>query len=156
MAGTVNKVILVGRLGADPDMRYSADGTSVMTFNVATDEPVRNAEGLWDRRAEWHRVVAFGKVAENRSAYLGKGRLVYVEGKLRTRQWDDSQGVKRYTTEIVARDIVLLSSGGEQPSQGSTDRFYSKPDSVPSSSYQQHSVEELPPSNNIQEDDIPF
>ena len=97
MAGTINKVILIGRLGADPDVRYMADGTPVINFNMATNEPVRSADGTWEERAEWHRVVAFRKLAETMASLLGKGRLVYVEGKLQTRQWQDNQGVKRYT-----------------------------------------------------------
>lgn len=112
MARGVNKVILVGRLGSDPDVRFAPDGTAVARFNVATNEPVRSDEGVWEERTEWHRVVVFGKQADACKNYLAKGRLVYIEGRLRTRQWEDNQGVKRFTTEIVARDIQFLDSGG--------------------------------------------
>jgi single-strand DNA-binding protein len=112
--GTVNKVIIVGRLGADPDMRYTASGLAIASFNVATNERVPAGEGNWEDRTEWHRVKAFGKLAEICGNYLNKGKQVYVEGSLRTNQWEDSQGVKRYSTEIVARDIEMLGSpGGE-------------------------------------------
>jgi single-strand DNA-binding protein len=154
MAGTVNKVILIGRLGADPELRYLPDGAPVLTFNLATDEPVKTAEGTWDRRAEWHRVVCFGKTAENLSAHLSKGRLVYVEGKLRTRQWEDQQGVKRYTTEITTRDITLLSGAGDQSQQGSAERSYSKREGGTTSMNQQ--TNELPPMASSQDDEIPF
>ena len=110
MAGSVNKVILVGRLGADPDVRYGQSGNAIVRFNLATDERVPGGEGNWEERTEWHRVVVFGKLAENCGNYLAKGRLVYVEGRLQTRQWEDQQGQKRSTTEIVAREVVFLSS----------------------------------------------
>ena len=84
MAGNINKVILIGHLGADPDVRYTADGTPVVNFNMATSERFRTAEGNWEDKTEWHRVVAFRKLAEIYASLLGKGRLVYVEGKLQT------------------------------------------------------------------------
>jgi single-strand DNA-binding protein len=155
MAGTVNKVILIGRLGADPELRYSSDGAPVLTFNLATDEPVKTADGNWDRRAEWHRIVCFGKTAESVSAYLNKGKQVYIEGKLRTRQWEDQQGVKRYTTEIMARDITLLGSAGDQSHQGPSERSYSKREGSTTDINQQ--MNELPPiGNNSPDDEIPF
>jgi len=118
--GTVNKVILVGRLGGDPDVRYTPNGMAIAKFNLATNERVPAGEGNWEDRTEWHRIVVFGKLAETCGNYLSKGRLVYVEGSLRTQQWEDAQGVKRYTTEIVARDMTMLGGGaGEgQQSQG--------------------------------------
>ena len=149
MAGTINKVILIGRLGADPDVRYTADGTPVVNFNMATNEPFRSAEGNWEERTEWHRIVAFRKLAETMANLLGKGRLVYVEGKLQTRQWQDNQGVKRYTTEIVARDIKLMDSAGSRSAQPSTGENYSKTGGSSETG-------ELPPPPNSPEDDIPF
>ena len=118
MAGTVNKAIIIGRLGADPDMRYSPDGSAVAKFNVATDEPEKQSDGTWKERPEWHRVVAFGKTAENCGTYLTKGKQVYVEGRLRTNAWEDSQGVKRYTTEIVAREVKFLGGKSDGDGQG--------------------------------------
>ncbi len=155
MAGTINKVILIGRLGADPDVRYMADGTPVVNFNMATNEPVRSAEGTWEERAEWHRIVAYRKLAETMANFLGKGRLVYVEGKLQTRQWQDAQGVKRYTTEIVAREIKLMDSAGSRSGQTAPGENYGKPGAAPSFTGQSD-MEELPPPSNSQEDEIPF
>jgi single-strand DNA-binding protein len=155
MAGTINKVILIGRLGADPDVRYMADGTPVITFNMATDEPILSAEGNWEKRPEWHRIVARKKLAEVMANLLSKGRLVYVEGKLQTRQWQDAQGVKRYTTEIVAREIQLMDSAGSRPGQTATGENYSKSGAAPSFKGQSD-MEELPPPSNSQEDEIPF
>ncbi len=155
MAGTINKVILIGRLGADPDVRYMADGTPMVTFNMATDEPILSADGNWERRPEWHRIVAYRKLAENMANFLSKGRLVYVEGKLQTRQWQDAQGVKRFTTEIVARDIKLMDSAGTRPGQSAPGENYTKTGGT-SSFAGQSEMEELPPPINTPEDDIPF
>ncbi|ROQ91181.1 single-stranded DNA-binding protein [Desulfosoma caldarium] len=115
MARTLNKVILIGRLGADPDVRYTQSGLPVVRFNLATNERVPAGEGNWEDRTEWHRIVVFGKAAENCANYLSKGRLVYVEGRLRTNQWEDAQGIRRYTTEIVASDVGFLDSGRDAP-----------------------------------------
>ncbi len=155
MAGTINKVILIGRLGSDPDVRYMTDGTPIVNFNMATDEPVRSAEGTWEKRAEWHRIVAYRKLAENMANLLSKGRLVYVEGKLQTRQWQDAQGVKHYTTEIVARDIHLLDSGGSRTGQSQSVDTYGKTGGATSLAGQSN-VEELPPPPNDRGDEIPF
>ena len=155
MAGTVNKVILVGRLGADPDVRYMADGTPVMNFNMSTNEPIRAADGTWEERAEWHRVVAFRKLAETMASFLGKGRLVYVEGRLQTRQWQDNQGVKRYTTEIVAREIKLMDSAGNRPAQSPTGENYNKGGMSPSAGSRSE-LEELPPPPDTPDSEIPF
>jgi single-strand DNA-binding protein len=155
MAGTINKVILIGRLGADPDVRYLTDGTPVVNFNMATNEPVRSADGAWEERAEWHRVVVYRKLAETCANLLGKGRLVYVEGKLQTRQWQDAQGVKRYTTEILAREIRFLDSAGNRPEQSATGENYSRT-GKPASFSGQSPMEELPPPPNSPEDEIPF
>lgn len=152
MTRGINKVILVGRLGSDPDIRYAPNGTAVARFNLATTERVPIGEGNWEDKTEWHRIVVFGKLAETCGSYLGKGRLVYVEGRLRTQQWEDSQGIKRYTTEIVARDIQFLDSGNVQrelPSKTSTDM---KKD-LDSSSVM---PEDLPSISHVGDDDIPF
>lgn len=122
MARTVNKVILLGRLGADPDVRYLQDGTPVANFSLATNEPFRGSDGNWEERTEWHRVAAFQRLAEVCANYLSKGGQVYVEGKLRTRQWEDAQGVKRYSTEIVARELVLLGGRGDQTGEFQTNQ----------------------------------
>ncbi len=115
MAG-VNKVILVGNLGADPEMRYSASGTAVCNFRIATSETFNNREGAKETRTEWHRIVTFRKLAEICGEYLSKGKQVYIEGKIQTRSWDDRDGNKKYMTEIVANTMQMLgardSAGG--------------------------------------------
>ncbi|EFL50216.1 single-strand binding protein [Solidesulfovibrio fructosivorans JJ]] len=101
MAGSINKVILVGRLGQDPKLTYLPSGSPVANFSVATDESYKDRDGNKVERTEWHRVAVYGRSAEFCGNYLSKGRLVYIEGTLRTRSWDDQQGQKRYTTEVV-------------------------------------------------------
>jgi single-strand DNA-binding protein len=110
----INKVILVGRLGADPEVRYTPDGTMVTNFRVATDEQWKDKSGEKVQKTEWHRIVTFGKLAEICSRYLVKGKLVYVEGRLQTRQWEDKEGNKRSTTEIIAANMQMLDSKGGQ------------------------------------------
>lgn len=109
----VNKVILIGRLGADPEVRYTTDGTMVTSFRMATDETWKTKDGEKTQRTEWHRIVTFRKLAEICGNYLTKGKLVYIEGRLQTRSWDDKEGVKRYTTEIVASNMQMLDSKGQ-------------------------------------------
>jgi single-strand DNA-binding protein len=113
----INKVILVGRLGADPEVRYTQDGTMVTNFRMATDETRKDKSGERVTRTEWHRIVTFGKLAEICGNYLSKGRLVYVEGRIQTRQWEDNEGTKRYTTEIVAQNMQMLESKGQAADQ---------------------------------------
>lgn len=155
--GTVNKVILIGRLGADPDIRYSAGGTAVAKFNVATNDFDPSSETK--ERTEWHRVVAFGKTAEIAGNYLSKGRQVYIEGSLRTQQWEDAQGVKRYTTEIIVREMQLLGGAGgageESAAPGQGTVAYGRTGGE--GSYSGHAGgEELPPPSGAAEEDIPF
>ena len=111
----VNKATLIGNLGADPETRYTSGGTQVTTFSVATTERWRGQDGHPREETEWHRVVAWGKLAEICGQYLEKGSKVYVEGKLQTRKWQDQSGVDRYTTEVVAREMKMLGSrhGGQ-------------------------------------------
>jgi single-strand DNA-binding protein len=113
MAG-INKAIIVGRLGKDPEMRYMPDGTAVANFSVATSEDWKDkTTGEKKERTEWHRIVAFRKLGEICGEYLSKGKLVYIEGRIQTRAWDDKDGNKRYTTEIVASDMQMLGSKDE-------------------------------------------
>lgn len=104
----VNKVILIGRLGADPEVRYTSDGKAVANFRMATSINFTNKNGEKTERTEWHRIVAFGKLGEICGEYLAKGKQVYIEGSIRTRSWDDKEGAKRYTTEIVASAMQML------------------------------------------------
>ena len=109
MAG-VNKVILIGNLGRDPELRYTKSGQAVANFSLATTESYQSREGKREERTEWHRIVAWGKTAELCTKYLNKGRRVYVEGQLRTRDWEDKEGHKRQTTEIHAQTVQFLDS----------------------------------------------
>ena len=110
--GSVNKVILVGNLGRDAELRYTPGGAAVATINMATTEVWNDKGGQRQEKTEWHRVVLWGKTAESLNEYLTKGKQIYVEGRLQTRQWDDKDGNKRYTTEIRGDKIVLLGGGG--------------------------------------------
>ncbi|MBN1893533.1 single-stranded DNA-binding protein [bacterium] len=106
--GTVNKVILVGRLGADPQLKYTPSGRANVTFNIATNAVWKDQEGKQQERTDWHRIVAWGKLAEIMGEYLKKGHRVYLEGRLQTRSWEDSNGVKKWTTEVTATDMEML------------------------------------------------
>jgi single-strand DNA-binding protein len=111
MAG-VNKVILVGNLGRDPELRYTKNGQAVANFSLATTESWNSREGGREERTEWHRIVVWAKTAELCAQYLSKGRTVYVEGQLRTREWEDREGNKRQTTEIHAQNIQFIGGRG--------------------------------------------
>lgn len=110
----VNKVILIGNLGADPELRSTPNGTAVANFRIATNEVYTDRNGERTQRTEWHRIVAFGRLAEIVGQYLKKGRQVYVEGRLRTRDWEDQNGQKRYTTEIVCTQMVMLGARSDE------------------------------------------
>lgn len=116
MAG-INKVIIVGRLGNNPELKTLSPGSMVATFSVATSESWVK-DGQKQERTEWHRIVVWGKQAENCSKYLAKGRQVYIEGRLQTRQWEDQQGQKKYSTEIIANTVQFLGSQNEQSTSG--------------------------------------
>jgi single-strand DNA-binding protein len=109
----VNKAILVGHLGADPELRHTQSGTPVATFRVATTERYNDRSGERQERTEWHRVVAWAKLAEICNSYLKKGKQVYIEGRIQTRQWEDQSGNTRYMTEIVANNMVMLGRAGD-------------------------------------------
>lgn len=110
---SLNKAMLIGNLGADPEVRYTASGSSVANFRIATTEVWNNRDGERQERTEWHRIVVWGKQAEHCGEYLSKGRSVYVEGRIQTREWEDKEGQKRYTTEINADRVTFLGSRGE-------------------------------------------
>src|SRR3954469_2204791 len=120
MAGSVNKVILVGNLGRDPEVRYTPSGQSVANFTVATNEAWTDKSGQKQERTEWHRVVVWGKAAENCGEYLSKGRQVFIDGRLQTREWTNKEGAKQYTTEIVANPVggVVFLAGGDRGAGG--------------------------------------
>ncbi len=113
---SLNKVLLIGHLGADPEIRYlPKSGKAVANFRMATNEVWTDPEGKQQERTEWHRIVAFGRLAEFCGEYLAKGKQVYVEGRLRKREWTDQNGQRRFTTEIIAQSIILLGAKGEAP-----------------------------------------
>lgn len=112
MGGSVNRVILVGRLGKDPEVRYTAEGTAVANFSLATDESFTDRAGDKQTRTEWHRIVAWKRLAEVCGEYLAKGKLVYIEGTIRTRKWNDQNGTERKSFDIVASQLRMLSSNG--------------------------------------------
>ena len=146
MAGGVNKVILVGNLGKDPEVRYLENGTAVANFPIATSESYKDREGNRIDQTEWHNIVVWRKLAEIAESYLKKGSQIYLEGKLRTRSWDDQQGNKRYTTEVVADTFTML--GKKEDSQNTQDFANSNsPASI------ENNVAEA---NNSIEDDLPF
>jgi single-strand DNA-binding protein len=146
----VNKVILIGRLGQDPEVRYTPSGQAVANFTMATSENWTGKDGQKQERTEWHRIVVWGRLAELCKDYLRKGRQVYIDGKLQTRSWDDKEGKKRYTTEIVANTVQFL---GTAP-----DKVETTDSNVESSSSSDSSS--IPPFEpnvtHISDDEIPF
>lgn len=154
MAGGINKVILVGNLGQDPEIRYTADGRPIANFSIATSESWKDKNsGEKREKTEWHRVVVFGKLAEICGEYLSKGRQVYIEGKLQTRKWQGQDGQDRYTTEVVIDGfngtMQMLGSregggGGPRPAAGGGGGSYQQDQGYPQQPYQ-----------NDKEDDIP-
>lgn len=110
--GTVNKILLIGRLGADPEVRYAPSGSAVANFNLATNHSYKDREGNFQEQTDWHRIVAWTRLAEFSKQYLHKGMRVYVEGRVQYRDWQDQNGVKRNTTDIIANDIQILESLG--------------------------------------------
>jgi single-strand DNA-binding protein len=142
--GTVNKVILIGRLGQDPELKYTPSGAAVVTLSVATNTQYKGQDGNYVENTEWNRVVAWRKLAEIVGQYAKKGSRVYVEGKLVTRSWDDQNGVKRYTTEIQAENIHMLD--GRSESGGSSNSY--EPPPPPDTHMAEPSVDEG--------DDLPF
>ena len=142
----VNKVIIVGRLGADPEVKTISAGSTVTRLNVATSEAWTGKDGQKQERTEWHRITVWGKLAEICGKHLSKGRQVYVEGRLQTRSWEDAQGQKKYATEIVANTVQFLGSNGQERSNTTSS-------SNGSNDFQDFGPE---PSFDQSNDDIPF
>lgn len=142
---SVNKVILIGHLGADPEARYAQTGSCVTNLRIATTEKWTSKDGQKQEKTEWHRVVTFGKLAEHCRDYLAKGRQIYLEGKNQTRQWEDRDGNKRYTTEVVAQTVQFIGgkSGGSQDTGADFSGAVKDPNYDPG-----------PPA--IKDDDVPF
>ncbi|MBC75694.1 MAG: single-stranded DNA-binding protein [Halobacteriovoraceae bacterium] len=152
---SVNKVILLGRLGQDPELKYTPSGAAVCNFSMATSESwADKATGQKQERTEWHRIVVWGKLAELCNQYLSKGRQAFVEGRLQTRSWEDNNGQKRYTTEINASTVQFI--GGAQANSGSSyDSSYNQ--SAPQSNNDQSQKDyNVSTDANFASDDIPF
>ncbi|WP_192485268.1 MULTISPECIES: single-stranded DNA-binding protein [Cysteiniphilum] len=171
--GTVNKVILLGRLGADPEVRYMPSGMSVANLRLATNDGYKDRQtGQFVENTEWHRVVVFGKQAETIAQYTQKGSLLYIEGRIRTNKWQDQNGQERYTTEIVANEMQLMGGRNEGQNNGNPQQGYSQPQfNQPSAqpqqpaagAYNQASQQAKPQAqpdlsqlNDFDDDDIPF
>ncbi len=171
MARGVNKVIIVGNLGQDPEVRYMPNGNAVANITVATSESWKDQQGQMQERTEWHRIVLYRRLAEIAGEYLKKGSKVYLEGRLQTREWQDQQGQKRYTTEIIANEMQMLDGRGagapaggnmgapaQQPQQGNWGRP-SAPAAAPQGGYTPAPAQQQPTYNEPPmdfDDDIPF
>jgi len=160
MAKSVNKVILVGNLGKDPEIKYTQNGIPVAKFSLATNERFKDKSGEWQDRTEWHYIVAWQRLAEIVGEYVKKGSKVYIEGSLRTSSWEDKQsGEKKYRTEIIAQDLVLLGGRGEGGGGGGDFEGRSRSAAAPSSFDQrapQQPEEHHQESTTITDEDIPF
>ena len=158
MAKSVNKVILLGNLGKDPEVKYTPSGMAVARFSVATSDRVKDKEGNWQDRTEWHNLVAFQRTAEIAAEYLKKGNKVYIEGRLHSDSWDDKEtGQKKYRTEIIINDLVLI--GGRDSGGEGGGGYSGRSGAGKSSSYDQRTPEaEAAPSSGpeITDEDIPF
>jgi single-strand DNA-binding protein len=159
MPKSVNKVILIGNLGKDPEIKYTSTGTPVAKFSLATNEKYKDKSGQWQERTEWHNIIAWQRLAEIVGEYVKKGSKLYIEGRIQTNSWDDKEsGQKKYRTEIVANDLVLLSGRGEGDSEGES-RSYSRGASAGGGGNfdQSHGQqEEVAHPTQIQDEDIPF
>ena len=149
MAKSLNKVMLIGRLGKDPELKYTASGTPFCRFSMATDDSWNDKNsGERQEKTEWHNIVTWDRLAEICNQYLTKGQLVYIEGSLQTRDWDDQEGNKRRTTEVRARDMVMLGSKGA--AEGGGPRRAAAAESMGGGSAT------APSTSTITDDDIPF
>ena len=158
MAGkSVNKVILIGNLGKDPEVKYTQAGMPVAKFSLATNERFKDKDGQWQDRTEWHNIVAFQRLAEIVGEYLKKGGKCFIEGSLRTSSWDDKEtGQKKYKTEIIANDLVLLSGRGEGAGEDSGGRSRGAAASGNNFDQRAPEPEHAAASTPISDEDIPF
>lgn len=167
--GTVNKAILLGRLGADPEVRYMPSGMAVANLRLATNDGYKDRQtGQFVENTEWHRVVVFGKQADIISQYTQKGSLLYIEGRIRTNKWQDQSGQDRYTTEIVASEFQLIGGrgdnhGNDQMAQGPEQASFSQPSPAPVATEKSTQATAAPQAkpdlnqlNDFDDDDIPF
>jgi single-strand DNA-binding protein len=156
MAGSINKVILIGRLGKDPELKYTPSGVPVAKFSLATDETFKDKSGEQQRRTEWHNIVAWNKLAEICGEYLTKGKQVYIEGSIKSRQWEDQSGNKRTSYDIVARQMTMLGSRSDSEHSSSN---HSRASASTGGSHDDGPPSPEPPSSppsDITDEDIPF
>jgi single-strand DNA-binding protein len=144
--GTVNKAIIIGRLGQDPDMRYAPSGTAISSFSAATNHRMKDSDGNWTDQTEWHNIKAFGKQAEFVGEYLKKGRTVFVEGRLQTSNWEDKNGQRHYKTEIIANDIQMIGGRADAGNSAKSDNATEAAPAPPPEK----------PADTPEEDDLPF
>ncbi len=155
MAGGVNKAILIGNLGADPEVRFTAGGQAVANFRIATSESWKDKNGQQQERTEWHRIVVWGKLAELCGEYLKKGRQCFVEGRLQTREWTNKEGQKQYTTEVVAQQVTFLGGRPEGAGPRSSSPSASTPQGTSQADYGPPPMDDPGPMP-AGGDDIPF
>jgi single-strand DNA-binding protein len=149
MSGSVNKVILIGRLGKDPELKYTPSGAAVAKFSLATDESFKDRTGEQQQRTEWHNIVAWNKLAEICGEYLTKGKQVYIEGRIQSRQWQDPSGNKRTAYEIIAREMKMLGSRADSERAPEVE--------APRPPVERPATTDAPPAApEITDDDIPF
>ncbi len=149
--GTVNKVILIGRVGRDAELRYTPSGASVASFSLATNFRSKDADGNWQDSTEWHNVSAFGSLADFAGEYIKKGRLLYVEGRLHTRSWEDQNNTKHFRTEVIATSIQLLGPKPEETTEPVSDETVTQAP-VDDNTEQEPPIEDAP----TEEEDLPF
>jgi single-strand DNA-binding protein len=155
MSGSINKVILIGRLGKDPEVKYTPSGAPVAKFSLATDETFKDRTGEQQRRTEWHNIVAWNKLAEICGEYLTKGKQVYIEGSIRSHQYEDQAGNKRTAYEIVARDMKMLGSKADSDRMAAAGMERAAPER-PAAEPAPPAEPVAPPEPDIRDDDIPF
>ena len=148
---SVNKVILLGRLGKDPEMRVTSSQTAICNFSLATSERRKDASGNWTEQTEWHNIVCFGKTAENCSKYLKKGKEVFIDGRIQTRKWQDKEGKDRYTTEIIANTVQFI--GAKSDGAGAGSYGNSSQEEV---SNGKNLLDSLPSADSLSSDPVPF
>mgnify|MGYP005643684107 FL=1 len=153
MSSCVNRVVLVGNLGADPDARFTPTGTQVVTANLATDDTWTDRQGIKRHRTEWHRLVLWRRLAEVATQYLSKGSRIYIEGRLQSRSWEDDHGNRHYLTDVVVSDLRILDGNGQGPAE--LDLLYGQGDSMAMVS-DGGGVPGLDPSTSSDDDGLPF
>src|SRR5713226_8938639 len=156
MSGSVNKVILIGRLGKDPEVKYTPSGAPVAKFSLATDEVFKDRSGEQQKHTEWHNIVAWNKLAEICGEYLTKGKQVYIEGSIRSRQWEDQNGGKRTAYEIVAREMKMLGSRADSERPSSSSGSVSASPGPGPAEFEAGGESPPPASPEITDEDLPF